>query len=187
VPDFYQGAEVWDFSLVDPDNRRPVDYERRKALLNGLDATIGERGAAAVCDELISNPRDDRMKLYTSSALLRYRRCHLDLFQQGAYQPLAVAGARRDHVFAFARTHGTQTAVIAVPRLPAALLAEADVAPVGESVWGDTTIDAPREGPSSYRHVLTGAVVCACEKDGRPAIRAADLFAGFPVAVLEMR
>ena len=187
VPDFYQGTELWNFSLVDPDNRRPVNYARRKALLSELDATVAERGAAAVCEELTSNPRDDRMKLYTSSALLRFRRCHLDLFQQGAYQPLDVAGARREHVFAFARTHGAQTVVVAVPRLPATLLGDADVAPVGEPIWGDTTIDAPREGPSSYRHVLTGATVCACEKDGRPAIRAADLFASFPVAVLETR
>jgi (1->4)-alpha-D-glucan 1-alpha-D-glucosylmutase len=88
-------------------------------------------------------------------------------------------------VFAFARTHGTQSVVVAVPRLPATLLPDGDTAPIGEAVWGDTTIDAPREGPSSYRHVLTGATVCACDKNGRPAIRAADLFAAFPVAFVE--
>jgi maltooligosyltrehalose synthase len=75
--------------------------------------------------------------------------------------------------------------VVAVPRLPATLLPDADAAPLGEHLWGDTTIDAPPAGPSSYRHVLTGDTVCGCDKDGRPAIRAADVFAAFPVAFLE--
>jgi len=184
VPDFYQGTEVWDFSLVDPDNRRPVDYERRRALLGELDAAVAERGPAAIAGELTSNPRDDRMKLYTTSGLLRFRRAHLDLFQRGAYQALEVGGVRRDHVFAFARTDGRQSAIVAVPRLPATLLADADLAPVGE-LWGDTTIDAPPDAPASYRHVLTGATVCACQKNGRPALRAADVFASFQVAFLE--
>ena len=187
VPDFYQGTEVWDFSLVDPDNRRPVDYERRRTLLRELDAVVEQRGPAAVAVELTSNPRDDRMKLYTTSGLLRFRRFHLDLFQRGAYQALDAGGPRRGHVFAFARTDGRQSVIVAVPRLPAALLADADVAPVGEQIWGDTTIDAPPDAPASYRHVLTGATFCACEKDGRPALRAADVFASFPVAFLESR
>jgi (1->4)-alpha-D-glucan 1-alpha-D-glucosylmutase len=187
VPDFYQGTEVWDFSLVDPDNRRPVDYGRRRTLLNELDAAVEQRGPAAVVGELMANPRDDRTKLYTTSALLRFRRSHLDMFQRGAYQALDVGGARRAHVFAFARTDGRQSVLVAVPRLPATLLAEGDVAPVGEQVWGDTTIDAPLDAPASYRHVLTGATVCACEKDGSPALRAADVFASFPVAFLESR
>jgi (1->4)-alpha-D-glucan 1-alpha-D-glucosylmutase len=187
VPDFYQGTDVWDFSLVDPDNRRPVDYERRRALLRELDAAVEQRGPAAVAEELTSNPLDDRMKLYTTSGLLRFRRSHLELFQQGAYQALEARGARREHVFAFARTDGRTSVIVAVPRLPATLLAGADRAPVGEQIWEDTTIDAPTDAPASYRHVLTGATCCACETDGGPALRAADVFAGFPVAFLEAR
>jgi (1->4)-alpha-D-glucan 1-alpha-D-glucosylmutase len=164
-----------------------VDYERRRTLLSELDAAVEQRGPAAVAGELTSNPRDDRMKLYTTSGLLRFRRSHLDLFQRGAYQALDVGGARREHVFAFARTNGRQSVIVAVPRLPATLLADADVAPVGEPIWGDTTIDAPPDAPESYRHVLTGAISCACQKDGRPALRAADVFASFPVAFLESR
>jgi (1->4)-alpha-D-glucan 1-alpha-D-glucosylmutase len=185
VPDFYQGTEAWDFSLVDPDNRRPVDYERRRALLSALDTAVAQQGPAAVAGALTSNPRDDRMKLYTTSGLLRFRRSHLDLFQGGAYQALDVGGARREHVFAFARMDGRHSAIVAVPRLTATLLPEGDAAPVGEEVWGDTTIDAPPDAPASYRHVLTGATVCACQKHGRPALRAADVFANFPVAFLE--
>jgi (1->4)-alpha-D-glucan 1-alpha-D-glucosylmutase len=164
-----------------------VDYERRRTLLSELDAAVEQRGPAAVAGELTSNPRDDRMKVYTTSGLLRFRRSHLDLFQRGAYQALDVGGARREHVFAFARTDGRQSVIVAVPRLPATLLADADVAPVGEQIWGDTTIDAPPDAPASYRHVLTGATSCACQKDGPPALRAADVFASFPVAFLESR
>jgi (1->4)-alpha-D-glucan 1-alpha-D-glucosylmutase len=187
VPDFYQGTEVWDFSLVDPDNRRPVDYERRWRLLNELDEAVNARGQASVAGELTANPRDDRMKLYTSSVLLRFRRSHLDLFQRGDYRALDTSGTRHDHLFAFARAHRTQSVAVIVPRLTGALLPDADTSPIGEHIWGDTTIDAPPGGPASYRHVLTGATVCARESGGRRVFRAADVFAVFPVAFLESR
>jgi (1->4)-alpha-D-glucan 1-alpha-D-glucosylmutase len=187
VPDFYQGTELWDFSLVDPDNRRPVDYERRAGLLRELDDAIRSRGEASVAEEVAANPRDDRMKLYTSSTLLRFRRSRLDVFERGNYQALAASGTRQEHVFAFARTHGAQSVVVAVPRLPSTLLPEADAAPLGEHIWGDTTIDAPAGGPASYRHVLTGTTICTRQTDGHRAFRAAEVFAGFPVALLESR
>ena len=187
VPDFYRGTETWDFSLVDPDNRRPVDYGRLRSLLENLDAAVRDRGRAAVAEELTSNPRDDRMKLYTSSTLLRFRRCRLDLFQRGAYHALSIGGDRSEHVFAFARVHDRYSVVVAVPRLTATLLHDADRAPIGEHVWGNTMIDAPAGGQTSYRHVLTGNSVDARDVDGRRAFRAADVFAGFPVAFLEPR
>jgi (1->4)-alpha-D-glucan 1-alpha-D-glucosylmutase len=135
----------------------------------------------------MANPREDRVKLYASSALLRFRRSRLDLFQRGDYRALASAGARREHVFAFARTHGTRTVAVAVPRLIATLLADRDSLPIGEHVWGDTTFDAPAGGPASYRHVLTGATICAREGDKGRQFRAAEVFAGFPIAFLESR
>jgi (1->4)-alpha-D-glucan 1-alpha-D-glucosylmutase len=187
VPDFYQGTELWDFSLVDPDNRRPVDYARRRELLGQLDEAVHSRGEAGVAEELAARPMDDRMKLYTSSTLLRFRRARLDIFQRGNYEALPVSGARQEHVFAFARTHGTQSVLVAVPRLPATLLPDANVPLLGEQVWGDTTIDAPAQSPASYRHVLTGATVCAREAGERRVFRAADVFAAFPVAFLESR
>jgi (1->4)-alpha-D-glucan 1-alpha-D-glucosylmutase len=185
VPDVYQGTEIWDFSLVDPDNRRPVDYERRRALLGALDDAVNERGQLDVARELTANPRDDRMKLYASSSLLRFRREHLNLFQRGAYQPLASGGTRREHVFAFARTHGAQSLAVVIPRLTATLLPDADTPPTGEQVWDDTIIAAPVGDAASYRHVLTGTTVCARESEGRQVFRAADVFADFPIAFLE--
>ena len=103
VPDFYQGTELWDFSLVDPDNRRPVDYARRRMLLAELDAETASTGAAAVAAGLMASPRDDRLKLFTVATMLRFRQVRRELFDHGAYTPLAVAGARQAHLFAFSR------------------------------------------------------------------------------------
>jgi (1->4)-alpha-D-glucan 1-alpha-D-glucosylmutase len=202
VPDFYQGTELWDFSLVDPDNRRPVDFVRRRTLLEELDAAIQEQGATELAARLAIDPRDDRTKLFATSMLLRFRRAHLTLFQSGMYHPLAVEGIGRDHLFAFARTDGRQLVVVVVPRLIASLLPDAEVAPIGERVWGDTRVELPFNGPASYRHVLTEQCVRACPDkpadlasgnrsrrfgQDRRALRAADIFSHFPVAFLEGR
>ena len=187
VPDFYQGTELWDFSLVDPDNRRRVDYTRRQALLHDLDAAVETAGEAAVAAELATNPRHDRMKLYASRTLLRFRRSNVDLFQSGGYRSLGAFGNRSDHVFAFARVLDTRSVAVVVPRLTATLLPDPEIPPFGEGVWGDTTIDAPPGGPASYRHVLTGATVCARESGGRRVFRAAEVFAAFPIAFLDPR
>ncbi|MBI3050707.1 MAG: hypothetical protein HYY76_20650 [Acidobacteria bacterium] len=185
VPDFYQGTEIWDFSLVDPDNRRPVDYARRGELLQELETTVALDGPAATAARLMANPGDDRLKLYTTSTLLRFRRGRLAIFQRGGYDPLRSEGARREHVFAFARAHGAQLVVIAVPRLVATLVPDADVPPLGERVWGDTSIELRPGGPAAYRHALTGDCVRAREDGGRVRVAAAEVFAQFPVAFLE--
>ncbi|MGH9255820.1 MAG: malto-oligosyltrehalose synthase [Vicinamibacterales bacterium] len=198
VPDFYQGTELWDFSLVDPDNRGPVDYTRRCALLQKLDAALEHDDAAALALRLATEPRDDRTKLFATSGLLRFRRAHLALFQRGGYYPLDVQGVRREHLFAFARTHGRQHVVVAVPRLIATLLPDAGAPPLGERVWGDTCIVLAADGPASYRHVLTqGCVRVRLDEreggddgpvpgqGGRRVLRVADVLAHFPIAFLE--
>jgi (1->4)-alpha-D-glucan 1-alpha-D-glucosylmutase len=118
------------------------------------------------------------------------------------YDPLNVEGVRRDHLFAFARTHGRQLVVVMVPRLIATLLPEAAVAPTGERVWGDTRVELPMNSPVSYRHVLTQQCVRACPDESaatprgdqsprfrhhRTTLRVADIFSHFPVAFLEGR
>ena len=186
VPDFYQGTELWDFSLVDPDNRRPVDYERRRRLLGALDAALRQEGPAAVAAEIAANG-DDRLKLYATTSLLRFRREHRDIFEAGAYQPLPVTGTRADHVFAFARVAGPHHVIVAVPRLVAGLAPDADVPPYGERVWGDTMLEIGALPPASgYHHALTGACI-PMPVDGTRAVRAADVFAAFPVAMLRAR
>jgi (1->4)-alpha-D-glucan 1-alpha-D-glucosylmutase len=109
VPDIYQGNEIWDFSLVDPDNRRPVDYQLRTEMLEALDS--------ASPAELLHNWADGRIKLLVTSRMLRFRREHPELFLRSSYVPLATSGAHAESCIAFAREHGSQWIVIVAPRL----------------------------------------------------------------------
>ncbi len=186
VPDFYQGTELWDFSLVDPDNRRPVDYERRRALLADLDAALREEGAASLASRVL-DASDDRLKLYATTALLRFRRARRDLFERGGYEPVLGDGARKDHLFAFARILGDEHLIVAVPRLVATLLPDSGVPPLGESIWGETQLVVPSTGRAEYRNVFTDQCVAIHHEDGRATIRAGDVFELFPIALLEAR
>jgi (1->4)-alpha-D-glucan 1-alpha-D-glucosylmutase len=181
VPDFYQGTELWDFSLVDPDNRRPVDYTRRRELLDALPAP--DSPDPSLVSELLAHPEDDRLKLFASATMLRARRAAHDVFRCGSYEPLAVEGSAREHVFAFARVLGQRQAIVAVPRLVATLRPDGD-APIGDT-WRDTRIAVPDTSPRCYRQAFTGACASVIEDGGRRWIRAADAFAHFPIAFLE--
>jgi len=183
VPDFYQGTECWNFSLVDPDNRRPVDYEQRRSLLAGLCAA-GEGGRAALAAQLMRTPDDDQLKMYATMTLLRFRRANPEVFQWGAYEALATEGTRRDHLFGFARVHGPRRVLVVVPRLVATLLPDADVPPLGERVWGDTRVMASA-GPTVYRNILTDRCIPARVDGDRAVLQAADVFELFPIAFLE--
>ncbi|TML17217.1 MAG: hypothetical protein E6G39_04730 [Actinobacteria bacterium] len=183
VPDFYQGTELWDFSLVDPDNRRPVDYLKRRELLDTLQEESQSGEQSTIAAELLQHPEDDRLKLFATSTMLRARRAAHDVFRCGAYVPLAVEGGARDHLFAFARVLGQRQSIVAVPRLVVALKPDGD-APVG-AIWRDTRIAAPEEAPRCYRQVFTGACATVIEEDGRRWIRAADVFEHFPIGFLE--
>jgi (1->4)-alpha-D-glucan 1-alpha-D-glucosylmutase len=186
VPDFYQGTELWDFSLVDPDNRRPVDYTRRMTLLQELESDVAQHGGAAVTARLVAAPEDDRLKLYTTMMLLRLRSRRRDVFDTGDYAALAVEGSRREHVFAFKRTAGTTHLLVVVPRLVAGLSPDGD-APLGEKAWGDTRVLLPAlaGGATVYRHALTGEQFAASSQKGGVSLVLAEVFAAFPVAVLE--
>jgi (1->4)-alpha-D-glucan 1-alpha-D-glucosylmutase len=130
MPDLYQGAEFWDFSLVDPDNRRPVDYPAR---VEALDAEIP-------LPELRQNWRDGRIKQHLVSALLGLRAHDPDLFAHGDYRPLTVEGLRKDHVLAFARRHDGRMAIVVVPlRCAAAVIGSDTISPAADW-WADTVI-----------------------------------------------
>jgi (1->4)-alpha-D-glucan 1-alpha-D-glucosylmutase len=182
VPDFYQGSELWDFTLVDPDNRRPVDYGRRCRLLAALDDECARDGRAAVATRVL-DARDDRLKLFATAMLLRARREQRDIFASGDYNPVDVQGSRRDHVFAFVRTAGDRRVIVAVPRLVATMAGPVDAAPVGERVWGDTLLRLPPGAHGGgWHNAITDRCVPMQSETG--AIRAADAFEHFPVAVL---
>ena len=130
MPDIYQGNEIWDFSLVDPDNRRPVDYKRRREMLESLPASTPH--------ELIRNWPDGRIKMFLTQRVLQLRREHVDLFQRGEYLPLAANGTFAECCVSFARRLGNQWIVVIAPRLASRV----GFPPVGEE-WKDTALEFP--------------------------------------------
>lgn len=187
VPDLYQGTELWDFSLVDPDNRRPVDYGRRAALLAELEAACAAPGAdlRALAAELLVARRDGRVKLYLLWRALQARRRHPALRPGGGYRPLSAAGPRAEHVCAFARTHPDDHVVVVAPRWFTRLRGP-DGLPCGEAVWGGTEVSlGGLPAASRYRNLFTGEVVPAPAGAGGPALALAAVLATFPVALLE--
>ena len=154
VPDFYQGEELWDFNLVDPDNRRPVDFMTRARLLDELKAAE-ESDSSALLADLIDSWRDGRIKLYLTWKAARFRRQQKALFEQGGYLPLASAGMREGNVCAFARVAQMQWAICVAPRFFTRLV-DPGQAPLGRDVWGSTSLLLPRGFPSIWKNVLTG-------------------------------
>ncbi|HTH62585.1 MAG TPA: malto-oligosyltrehalose synthase [Paraburkholderia sp.] len=146
VPDLYQGTELWDFSLVDPDNRRPVDFALRAAALSEDDAS-GEPPSAR-----LAQWRDARVKLGVVRRLLALRARAPSLLSDGAYLPLAVHGEHAARVIAFARQHGDDRAVVIVTRLAAPLLEDAGIPLVAAQRWGDTTVEVPQGFADSQWH-----------------------------------
>ena len=193
VPDIYQGTELWDFSLVDPDNRRPVDYADRDCLLGELKARMEGGDRAVLARELLDAASDGRVKLFLTHAALAYRRDHESLFRHGEYVPLDATGTHAAHAVAFART-GTETGagektgevVVVVPRLVATLMAGDETPPLGDAVWGDTTLALPHapEG-TRYRDVLTGVELAVTMRSGVATLPLGAVFAHFPAALLE--
>jgi (1->4)-alpha-D-glucan 1-alpha-D-glucosylmutase len=193
VPDIYQGQELWDFSLVDPDNRRPVDFAGRRKLLDELRTRLASGDAALpeLAQQLGASPRDPWIKLFVTWRTLQFRHRHADLFRIGRYQPLTVEGTKANHLVAFAwHLHATverleQTIIVAVPRLLAQLTSRAghseqSSAPMGESIWEDTSIVLPDDMPSAFANQFTGQACLSNEHQ----LRAAEVLSTFPVALL---
>jgi (1->4)-alpha-D-glucan 1-alpha-D-glucosylmutase len=187
VPDTYQGTEIWDFSLVDPDNRRPVDYRPRRKMLRGLRSAIGaaDGDLKPLCYELLARKEDRRIKLYLHHRGLECRRAHPGLFSAGEYLPLAATGPKAEHIFAFARRFGAASAVVAVPRLWARLAVEPARPPLGRSIWKDTRLSLAGLDPSvCWRNIFTGETISGNDHGTPLSLPAAVLFAHFPVALL---
>ncbi len=182
VPDIYQGNELLDFSLVDPDNRRAVDYDARRAALASLRhmAEAQQADLASAVRALFARHEDGRAKLWVVWRALQLRARHTALFRDGGYTALAVEGERARHAIAFARHHEGEQCVVVSGRLFASLGLEAGALPVGEAVWRDTTVVLAGDSPSRYRDVLTGRAIDV--RNGRLAVR--DVLTDFPVALL---
>ncbi len=187
VPDIYQGTELWDLSLVDPDNRRPVDYGCRTRHLRALRR---RRPSSRLARELVERAGDGRIKLWVTHQTLACRRDARDLFDHGDYRALTVSGRSADHICAFSRQSRAgedgREIVVAVPRLVATLLRGDESSPVGAGTWDDTAISlrASDDASRTYRNIFTGEIVTTAPESHGTQLRAADLFATFPVALL---
>jgi (1->4)-alpha-D-glucan 1-alpha-D-glucosylmutase len=183
VPDFYQGSELWELSLVDPDNRRPVDWDERGRLLDEvLTALAAGRERVAFAHELVKTKADGRVKLFVIHEGLAFRRAHRALFEAGAYRPLEVRGAYAEHVCAFARVADGAAAVTVLPRLLARR--GIDALPLGVEYWADTWLELPRELGGWLANVLTGERLATTPAGEAAALPLADVLAAFPVALL---
>jgi (1->4)-alpha-D-glucan 1-alpha-D-glucosylmutase len=177
VPDFYQGSELWQLALVDPDNRRPVDWRRRQTAL-----AEAERANLA---ELLHSWPDGRLKLAVIRALLAHRRDDPHIYAEGSYQPLVVRGEHRAHVLSYARCHGGRAVVVAVPRLLGGLWPEdRSLPPLGEA-WRGVFIEPPAGlNGVRFRHLFTGEQVPPVSRRGQPMLPGEAVFTALPVAVL---
>ena len=181
VPDLYQGNELMDLSLVDPDNRRPVDYALRARWLDELAADFDAPDAASTLAALVAAPHDGRAKLWITARLLALRQRLSALFELGDYTALAARGARAAHVIAYRRRHGDASVFVLAGRLFSQLSQGVGATPVGAAAWGDSSITAAgwRDG-MSFINALNGERVHV--EDG--AVRLADAFRTVPVAAL---
>jgi (1->4)-alpha-D-glucan 1-alpha-D-glucosylmutase len=186
VPDTYQGTELWDFSLVDPDNRRPVNYEIRQRMLADLHKAVTAAGEdrRPLAQELARTKEDGRVKLYVTWQGLCCRREHPGLFSTGAYVPLELTGIAAEHAFAFLRNQRAAHALVVVPRLLTRLLSPVVSLPLGTAVWGDTRVLLPPGGARFYRNLFTGERLTATDREGQSGLLLSRIFAHFPAALL---
>jgi (1->4)-alpha-D-glucan 1-alpha-D-glucosylmutase len=186
VPDFYQGTELWSFALVDPDNRRPVDYELRKSLLASLREEGGD-GDAALAERLILHPEDGRVKLYVTARALNFRKAHRELFEEGEYVPLGASGGRENHVIAFARRRGAEEVLAVASRFFTRHgIARSVNGWVGPDTWRDTALLLPEQSAGGrYRDVFTGAEFVVEPNEAAASLPIARVLERMPVALLE--
>ena len=177
VPDFYQGRELWDLSLVDPDNRRPVDFEKRKSILDEIRS--GEKDPNLnLIDELLQTRKDGRIKLFLIFKILTERRKRAGLFEKGDYQPLKVRGKYSNHIIAFLRSHGDRSIATIAPRFLTSLIGD-DELPLGTDVWLDTEIAWPAVLEGNWQNAITGESVLV-----KKTIQVGQILARFPVSLL---
>ncbi|CAD5940047.1 Maltooligosyl trehalose synthase [Planktothrix tepida] len=177
LPDFYQGTELWDLSLVDPDNRRPVNYQKRMQFLEEIKRRSQE-DTLSLIEELKASPEDGRMKLFLIYQGLIVRKQYLEVYQQGTYIPLEITGDYAEHILAFARTYGQQIIITVVPQFLTNLV-EPQQFPLGENIWKDTAIEIPEDWETDWKNTLTNQLI-----KGGHSLKIGDILTVFPVALL---
>jgi (1->4)-alpha-D-glucan 1-alpha-D-glucosylmutase len=178
VPDFFQGSELMNFKLVDPDNRGLVDYEKRKHLIRKIEAIPSNNGLKSFPDPADLMDAGDWLKLFLIMKGLKARKQHVELFLVGSYFPLQVTGHFRQHVVAYARRLGNQWSITVVPRFLTGMITPEQL-PLGTDVWKDTIVILPSGAPARWKNVLTGQSIKI--KQNLPM---GELFKLFPAALL---
>lgn len=186
VPDFYQGTDMWDLSLVDPDNRRPVEYTTRIAALSEIRRRESEGSLADLAGELLRTKRDGKVKLFLMYKALNYRRDARNLFEEGDYTALEAGGRRTYHVCAFMRRWEESAVLVAAPRFFTRLMRGPEDLPLGREVWDDSFIALPSGSEGQrYRNIFTGETVPVRGEGGMPFLYLHEVFSHFPAALME--
>ena len=182
VPDIYQGCDLWDFRLVDPDNRGPVDFRHRASLLDEIEKR-SKQDPLRHARELVQNWHDGRIKLYLIWRILNLRRKYPRVFLDGQFLPMKTTGGREANLISYARRRGDTWIMTIVPRW----LARSKVPPALTRLhkfWLGSHIALPANAPQSWLNVLTGETVKTSRLRRAPTLSLADVFKNFPVAVL---
>jgi (1->4)-alpha-D-glucan 1-alpha-D-glucosylmutase len=188
VPDCYQGAELWEFSLVDPDNRRPVDFELRAQMLAELRRACDRDDVDRIdlLRGLMESWKDGRIKLYLIQEGLRHRRAHAAVYLEGDYVPLDCGGSNRSRLCAFARLYQDQAVVAVVPRLTVGLAEPSDHGAWGDEAWRDTWVTVPSwKSGSVYRNIFTDECLETLTQDERQVLPIGRVLNHCPVGLLE--
>ncbi|MDK2821686.1 MAG: (1-_4)-alpha-D-glucan 1-alpha-D-glucosylmutase [Clostridia bacterium] len=186
IPDFYQGTELWNFSLVDPDNRRPIDFEKHNELLTKLLEKEKNIGELALTQELLSNWKNGEVKLYLTYKALNFRKNSEKIFKEGEYIPVKVQGTYEEHICSFLRKLENNWVLIVVPRLMVGLQEEMfnqvqiNTLTLKKINWKETSLLLPEEVPEKWYNIFTGEEVTKKDKN----IKIDQLFKNFPVALL---
>jgi (1->4)-alpha-D-glucan 1-alpha-D-glucosylmutase len=182
VPDFYQGSELWDLRLVDPDNRGPIDFGKR---IGALDSLVNLESAAS-SRELIEHWHDGRIKLYLSWKALRFRREHEQLFREGEYVPVETDGKYSRNLVAFLRKQGDVQVLVAIPRWLSSLQSDSreSTGSPASFEWRDTRLILPSGSPDHWRSVLNPQGPALAKADNGSTL-ADDLFRDFPAALFQ--
>ena len=183
IPDIYQGSEIWNLSLVDPDNRRPVDFASLEKLLGDLQTRAEKKNGKSAADALAADPTQAAAKLWLTTRALQFRRENVETFRSGRYVPLFASGSHAAHICSFAREHRRQIVIVAVPRLSYTLMRGRMAPPLG-NVWEESELVLPPRAPAEFTNVLSGEQVRA---GSNRSLLCRELFPRFPAALLTSR
>jgi (1->4)-alpha-D-glucan 1-alpha-D-glucosylmutase len=174
VPDFYQGSELWDLRLVDPDNRGPIDFNQRRAALE----SIAQVDCSQAVHHFLENWHDGCIKLYLIWKAIRFRRDHADLFRDGEFIPLQSSGSYSRNVTAFLRRKESSWALAVTPRWLSQVPANSEA----RFNWGDTSITLPADSPIHWNSIVAPTDLLISNEEGEHRLTVENLFGEFPVA-----